>query len=539
MKFEILQNGKVVETKELKEGQYKIGRAPECEIRFKSTQVSKNHGLLVVKGDQAAVVDTGSSNGIFVNGILVRKQKIEKRDVISIAEFQIRIASTLSRVNRPQAQRGGSQFNGNAAYNTEMEASPEMAGMNEATPEIPQSTPQERLQAVMDQKILAPFYHVLRNNDWRFVLATILIFTLVLTVLLSVFPIVRWGKMITTQEALERGHAVLAQVVRENYRILSKTSDTTRLTVEIAEKTKGILQAYIVDGSTQTVLAPAKYFNTTLTDTDYQFSIKKVIEGKETKVSTERDSSLYVLAQPIPNPVNDAEENPDQNPAAIVVADFEIPNSVTAIFEPLVEALLIAVFLALLAYYAIWKMFAHPISVMSEQLDSALKGDNVLITATAKMSELENLAQVINFAITRMRQAGGGLAQAVQGEDPDAEDALYVKGISELDIGATDAILVLDKDRKIRFVGHVMEELVNMRNATAQGQNISDACKDTGFAGTCLDLTERVFGSIGDTQSADLDINGIRRNVTAVGHKASNTDVRIVVLIVKMGGGSE
>ena len=531
MKFEILQNGKVIDTKDLKEGQHKIGRAIECEIRFKSTQVSKNHGLLVIKGEQAAVVDTGSSNGIFVNGILIRKQKIEKKDVISIADYQIRMASTLSKVNRSFAPA----FDGGAAFQSELGNEPAPV----APPEVPQLSPQEKVQMLMDQKILKPFYLVMRNQDWRFLLGTILLGTLALTVLLSVFPIVRWGKMITTREALERGHAVLSQVVRENYRILSKTNDSTRLSVEIAEKSSGFIQAYIVDGTTQTVLAPAKYFNTTLTDIPYQLSIKKIIEGKETKVSTDWDGNLYVIAQPIPAFNSDgADETPDRGPVAIILATFEIPNSVTAIFEPLVEALLFAVLLALMSYYLIWKMFAYPIGHMNEQLDSALKGENVLVTSEARIPELENLAQVINFAVTRMKQAGGGLAQPVQGDDPEAEDNLYVKGITELDLGSTDAILVLDKEKKIRFVGKVMEDLVNMRNQTAMGQNISDACRDPGFAGTCIDLTERVLGTMGEFQAADLDINGVRRALSAVGHKSLTGDVRLVLVIVKMGGAS-
>lgn len=534
MKFEILQNGKVIETKDLNEGQHKIGRGPDSEIRLKSTQVSKNHGLLVIKGEQAAVVDTGSSNGIFVNGILVRKQKIDRRDVISIAEYQIRRASALSKVNNPAANRSAAAFDGNAAFQTSFGSEPDPAA-----PVVPQSSPQEKLQHLMDEKLLRPFYALMRTQDWRFLLGTILITTLVLTVLLSVFPIVRWGKMITTAEALERGHAVLSQVVRENYRILSKTGDTTRLSVEIAEKTNGFLQAYIVDGTTQTVLAPAKYFNTTLTDTSYQFSIKKIVEGKETKVSTEREGTLYVIAQPIPTYNADgADENPDRGPVAIVVADFEIPNSITAIFEPLVEALLFAVLLSLFAYYLIWKMFAHPIGKMSEQLDAALKGENVLVTSEAKMFELENLAQVVNFAVTRMKQAGGGLAQPVQGDDPDSEDSLYVSGVVEFDQGTNDALLVLDKEKKIRFVGKVMEDLVNMRNQTAMGQNISDACRDPGFAGTCIDLSERVIGSMGESQAADLDINGVRRAVTAVGHKSLSGEIRLLLIVVKMGGAS-
>src|SRR5687768_1757743 len=117
MKIEILQNGQVIETKELGEGSWKIGRAEECDIRLKSLQASKQHALLVIKGNKAAIVDMGSSNGVFVNGILVRKQRIEIGDEVNVADFKIRLAKP----GRPggtggfRVPRQEAAFDGNAA----------------------------------------------------------------------------------------------------------------------------------------------------------------------------------------------------------------------------------------------------------------------------------------------------------------------------------------------------------------------------------------------------------------------------------------
>ena len=171
---------------------------------------------------------------------------------------------------------------------------------------------------------------------------------------------------------------------------------------------------------------------------------------------------------------------------------------------------------------------------MSEQLDSALKGENILITSEAKMFELENLAQVVNFAVTRMKQAGGGLAQPVQGDDPESEDSLYVSGVTEFDQGTTDALLVLDREKKVRFVGKALEELIGLRSQYAIGQNISDACRDGSFSGTTIDMVEKVFSSLGESQVANLDINGISRAIYAVAHKNQSGDIHFVLLTVKL-----
>jgi len=84
MKLSILKNGELIETRKLEEGQHHLGRSEDNEICLPSSKVSKRHALIIVKGSQAAIVDLGSSNGTFVNGILIKKQRLQFEDLISI-----------------------------------------------------------------------------------------------------------------------------------------------------------------------------------------------------------------------------------------------------------------------------------------------------------------------------------------------------------------------------------------------------------------------------------------------------------------------
>jgi len=59
LRLEVLHNGEVVQEKELGEGSFKIGRASECDIQLRSANISKQHALLVIKGNRAAIVDIG------------------------------------------------------------------------------------------------------------------------------------------------------------------------------------------------------------------------------------------------------------------------------------------------------------------------------------------------------------------------------------------------------------------------------------------------------------------------------------------------
>lgn len=530
MIIEILQNGQVIETKELGEGSWKIGRSSECDIRLKSPQVSKQHALLVIKGNKAAIVDVGSSNGVFVNGILVRKQRIEIGDEITVSDFQLRIGRSAPRSARPRSSGTASPgFQGNAAL--DLGGEPSAMGEPLAPPES--ASPQEKFLTLMDEKILLPFYELMRTMDWRWLLSCILLIALVSSVILSVIPIVRWGKAITTKEALARAHTVIGQTVRENSRIISKTNDFTRLTVEACEAEQGILACYIIDPKTNGVWAPAKLFNKSVTEVHSMLAVKRINE-KEEVVSIQKEEGVYIVAQPIHGYAPDTNE---RTITAIVLGTFEIPNSITTTFEPLVEAALFAVLLSLGAYFFIYKMVTYPVVQMQEQLDAALKGEDVSIQSVSKFAELENLAQVINFSIARLRQGGGGLAQAVTANDSEAEDTCLLNNAKQIDSATSDAVLLLDREKRVRFVGKALEDMIGMRNQYAQGQNISDACKDPAFAGTAIDLSERVLATMGEPQDAQLDVNGISRQIAAIAYKNLNGDIRFILVVIKLATG--
>ncbi len=518
MRIEVHHNGELVYENELTEGTYTIGRSSECEIRLKSPKISKRHASLVIKGSRAAIIDLGSANGVFIQGVMVKKQLIETGEDVEIAGFCLRVLPSRSGASRRGGRVAG--FDGNAA----LAAAPEDSVPSEA------QTPQAKLLVLVDKKVLVPFYGLITRFDWRWVLASILTGALVLSTLLSVIPIIRWGRQITRQEALARAHSILAQAVRENYRILNKSSDFTRLTVENMEAEKGILSAYVIDPKTNGILAPAKYFNKTVTDVYSQLALKKVAEGKTEQVSIEKTSDVYVVAQPV---YLFSQEQGERTLQVVVLGVFQLNTGITSTFQPLVEAALFSVLMSLAAFFLVFKMFTYPITQLQEQLDSALKGEGGMISTDVKFPELQNLATVMNFSVSRAK--GGAITQpVVSEEDGGEEDAVYIRTVAEFERGSSDGILLLDIDKKVKFVGKILEDLIGMRNQYAQGQNVSDACRDQSFAGTVIDLTESVIRSLGEVQSAQLDINGISRTVVGVGHKNANGEIRFVLVTVKM-----
>src|SRR5262245_61578199 len=52
-------------------GDYYLGRGPECQVRFNSDWVSRQHCLIRVTADHAVLRDLGSRNGTLINGTLL------------------------------------------------------------------------------------------------------------------------------------------------------------------------------------------------------------------------------------------------------------------------------------------------------------------------------------------------------------------------------------------------------------------------------------------------------------------------------------
>ena len=68
----------------LAESPVTLGRDEEREVVLHDDRASRLHARLLPDGEGAVVVDSGSSNGLFVNGVLVRERRIVRGDVVTI-----------------------------------------------------------------------------------------------------------------------------------------------------------------------------------------------------------------------------------------------------------------------------------------------------------------------------------------------------------------------------------------------------------------------------------------------------------------------
>src|SRR3954468_10830347 len=104
MDFElvIVQGRSASSTLKLGDGVTTIGRHDECQLRIKSSQVSRKHCELFEKKGLLLVKDLGSSNGTLVNGKRIKGQQVlEPGDELTIGPVQLRVSKVGEKAPAP------------------------------------------------------------------------------------------------------------------------------------------------------------------------------------------------------------------------------------------------------------------------------------------------------------------------------------------------------------------------------------------------------------------------------------------------------
>jgi hypothetical protein len=91
MRFEIRYPTGSPHTIELQGSLVVLGRDPSCDLVISDPKCSRRHAVIEAVGQGLTIRDTGSANGIFVNGKRVERSSLEPDDFVRIGEVILKV----------------------------------------------------------------------------------------------------------------------------------------------------------------------------------------------------------------------------------------------------------------------------------------------------------------------------------------------------------------------------------------------------------------------------------------------------------------
>jgi type II secretory pathway predicted ATPase ExeA len=88
-RFDVSENGLQISSFDFPAGRVIVGRAPDNEVFIKSKFVSRHHAQITSSEDGCYIEDLNSTNGVFVNDVRIKKQRLLSGDVISLGIHEL------------------------------------------------------------------------------------------------------------------------------------------------------------------------------------------------------------------------------------------------------------------------------------------------------------------------------------------------------------------------------------------------------------------------------------------------------------------
>lgn len=506
----------------LLEGEAMIGRQSGNAIVLSSGKISKQHCQLIADASGVLLRDLGSSNGTFVNGILIKVKRLVPGDRVTVGDITLELTRKSMMALVPQE----APVQGNlVAFSP-----PQMSGSPVSAAQVPAKAPQnpiEKLRALIEEKVMPIFYGMLFKNQWRVVIAVIFALYAVGNLVVSLTPILQANRDSILVEAQRRAVFMAKQMAEQNAAILA-TGQEAKTHTAGADTGDFVRTAYLTDLELR-VLAPAKMANQYFVAGPEAVFAKKAStlfkEGRERGASTVVADTIVVAVEPVRVYIAASARN---TAVAMAVVAIDASPSIPG-FEDLSivysETLILTLVLGAILFFVLYRVTLKPFEVLNDDMDRVLKGDLAQVTHEFKWDELNPLWDLIRSALQRAVRTNGGAGDLGGGFDQSGASTDEVAAPFKL-LGSVASlpVVVCDVQQKVVYMSPLFEEISGIRAEAAVGQELTSLARDQSFGALVTDLFARAPGQ-GDGLSEDYDFSGVayRMHVSAVGNSGNVT----------------
>ncbi len=422
------QSGQIFD---LKLGKNLLGRGANCDIKIQSVGISKEHCEIHVYKDKMMVVDLKSSNGSFVNGVKIQNSILSLGDKLSLFDIimdviptpdlrpksqpvvvaskpkrppapmpltQVPAYPTMQQQSMPQPMMSNPMYSGANAYQQQpmYNQMPTPEAAPSLTPVEPTLTFSEKLENVIENKLMPAIYKLSIVMPFKQVLFGLVMVYILMVTLLSLIPMATITQESNLNEAAKRAKSVARSLARVNESNLL-SGKFSNLSVAEALKEDGIKEAIIIQQSDGSIIAPPEKVGR-------QASKPFILQArKETRAAFGRvDSNTIGATHPIG--IYDATTGESQiKYHAIVYYDVSglgvDQGRVVSLF---MQTLIISSVLGGLLFFIFSRLVQHPIHALNTQIDQALREKSDRTEVLFDYPEFQKLVTNVNLLLNRV-----------------------------------------------------------------------------------------------------------------------------------------
>ena len=513
-------NGKLVGQEiPLQEGKYVLGRSEDCQVTIPDAGISKKHAEIEVDEHGIIIYDLGSSNGTFLNGVKIQESEVQKKDKVSLSQttFDIVQSSALSLMPSPPATHTSHSHPEVKTLQTPVGLQTAQAHYGyPSQDQVQGQTPiQEGEKAplkltlknwflnYLDKVVLPGVYKVPEVMEFKWVIASFLIFFIVTMTALSAFPLIEILNSSVAQESMNHAESIATTLARMNYEPI-KNQIHSAASVEYALRRPGVSKAFLISATTGKIIAPSEQAHTYI-------KVPFVNEGRKKETTSVKKLDSNTVAAMVPIQFYNTKTN-THNAAAYSVVIYDtgtlaFGNKRT--ISLLVQNCFIALVLGLLVFFLLYKMIEFPISSLNKQLNSALQDESLSVKTDYDFIPLQNLTANINSALSRI-----SAAQSASQQTGDYDRLTEMNDMIEM-IGYPTLGIEME-NLKIQGASASFEEETGVSTERILNYNVQDI-DDQALKLNLSNLLERVQQHPQEIASDSLEFSGVEFQLSAKG----------------------
>jgi hypothetical protein len=482
----------------LKAGDNILGRDSACDVLIQVDGVSKKHLTITIADDGVYAQDMSSANGTFLNGKIIKRASLKSGDKVGLPNTILQIV---------QVQEKKIIIKKKIANQAEKDESVDdlLNGGN------PPENIVGKIFWLFKYKMMPLFHGVNQEYEWRVLLAFFTIAFALITITLTIVPVLQDSKEILLNEIANRGAHYAEEIGRINATALEQKNleriDTTFLDTE-----EGVVSYELFDLEGR-IVRPISRLNEYTND---PFSVQTGEWAKKNRDSRTVKKQLLDNGQiGIGKKILSYNARTGiQESVGVIAIRFaprtlavEATKSSKLYFESLVTSFLVAIIFFGIIYYLTLK----PIEEIRYQVEEALRGKRRGVESKLMFEELGPVRNAINTGLQRIRE----LQRDESDVDPNdiESDSSYVNTLVEFMQGAQGPAIVLNSDKNLIKLNTQAEDVCGIRLSMSEGMNILDITKERGFAATLIELCDNSANNGGTSQQGQYELQGKQYNI--------------------------